>query len=209
MVAGEAMTVECNLFSTSVFPGLQRLKRRKDSWKWVKSEEGIYRVETAAEDIKTRKYWWSRYVEKKPALVFFWGGFFYTSCLCSQLYYLYMNGRILWKIEKFFWLWELYSHFPVRALIDVDYTLRKGDPCMLERTERGTTLIVLPASRWRRPDHPLWKTHTGKKLTACTSVGNKHSLSGDQSLWKSVGGWKHLYWKGAYGFWQDRLEDDQ
>jgi ABC-type sugar transport system substrate-binding protein len=58
MVAGEAnVTVECNpLLGPQFFQVCKDLKEGKTVEKWVKSEEGIYRAETAAEDIKTRKY---------------------------------------------------------------------------------------------------------------------------------------------------------
>lgn len=58
MVAGEAnVTVECNpLLGPQFFKVCQDLKDGKEVPKWVKSEEGIFRQETAAEDIKTRKY---------------------------------------------------------------------------------------------------------------------------------------------------------
>lgn len=58
MVAGEAnVTVECNpLLGPQFFDVCQRLKDGEDVEKWVKSEEGIYRADTAAEDIKTRAY---------------------------------------------------------------------------------------------------------------------------------------------------------
>lgn len=58
MVAGEAnVTVECNpLLGPQFFDVCQRLKDGEDVEKWVKSEEGIYRADTAAEDIKTRSY---------------------------------------------------------------------------------------------------------------------------------------------------------
>lgn len=58
MVAGEAnVTVECNpLLGPQLFQICKDLKEGKEVPKWVKSEEGVYRQETAAEDIKTRKY---------------------------------------------------------------------------------------------------------------------------------------------------------
>ncbi len=58
MVAGEAnVTVECNpLLGPQFFQVCKDLKEGKEVPKWVKSEEGIYRQETAAEDIKNRKY---------------------------------------------------------------------------------------------------------------------------------------------------------
>lgn len=58
MVAGEAnVTVECNpLLGPQFFEVCQSLKDGEEVEKWVKSEEGIYRADTAAEDIKTRAY---------------------------------------------------------------------------------------------------------------------------------------------------------
>lgn len=58
MVAGEAnVTVECNpLLGPIFFETCQKLKDGETVEKWVKSEEGIYRQDTAAEDIKTRVY---------------------------------------------------------------------------------------------------------------------------------------------------------
>ncbi len=58
MVDGETnVTVECNpLLGPQFFKVCQDLKDGKQVEKWVKSEEGIYRSDTAAEDITTRKY---------------------------------------------------------------------------------------------------------------------------------------------------------
>lgn len=58
MVAGEAnVTVECNpLLGPVFFETAQKLANGETVEKWIKSEEGIFRQETAAEDIKTRVY---------------------------------------------------------------------------------------------------------------------------------------------------------
>lgn len=58
MVAGEAnVTVECNpLLGPIFFETCQKLKDGEAVEKWVKSEEGIYRQETAAADLPTRVY---------------------------------------------------------------------------------------------------------------------------------------------------------
>lgn len=58
MVDGEAnVTVECNpLLGPQFFDVCQKLKDGETVEKWVKSDEGIFRSDTAAEDIKTRKY---------------------------------------------------------------------------------------------------------------------------------------------------------
>lgn len=58
MVAGEAnVTVECNpQLGPQFFQVCKDLKEGKTVEKWVKSDEGIFRMETAAEDIKVRKY---------------------------------------------------------------------------------------------------------------------------------------------------------
>lgn len=58
MVAGEAnVTVECNpLLGPQFFEVCAKLKAGEEVEKWVKSEEGIYRADTAAEDITSRAY---------------------------------------------------------------------------------------------------------------------------------------------------------
>jgi simple sugar transport system substrate-binding protein len=58
MAAGEAnVTIECNpLLGGQFFQACQDLKDGKAVEKWIKSEEGIYRAETAAEDLPTRQY---------------------------------------------------------------------------------------------------------------------------------------------------------
>lgn len=58
MVAGEAnVTVECNpLLGPQFFEVCAKLKAGEEVEKWVKSEEGIYRADTAAEDIASRVY---------------------------------------------------------------------------------------------------------------------------------------------------------
>lgn len=58
MVAGEAnVTVECNpLLGPQFFDVCAKLKAGEEVEKWVKSEEGIYRADTAAEDIVNRAY---------------------------------------------------------------------------------------------------------------------------------------------------------
>lgn len=58
MVDGEAnVTVECNpLLGPQFFDVCQKLKDGQEVEKWVKSDESVYRQETAAEDIKTRVY---------------------------------------------------------------------------------------------------------------------------------------------------------
>lgn len=58
MVAGEAnVTVECNpLLGPQFFEVCAKLKAGEEVEKWVKSEEGIYRADTAAEDITSRVY---------------------------------------------------------------------------------------------------------------------------------------------------------
>lgn len=58
MVAGEAnVTVECNpLLGPIFFETCQKLKDGETVEKWVKSDESVYRQDTAAEDIKTRVY---------------------------------------------------------------------------------------------------------------------------------------------------------
>lgn len=58
MVAGKLnVTVECNpCLGPQFFEAAKALKEGKTLDKWVKSKEGIFRMETAAEDIKTRTY---------------------------------------------------------------------------------------------------------------------------------------------------------
>jgi simple sugar transport system substrate-binding protein len=58
MAAGEAnVTVECNpLLGPQFFDVCKKLKAGETVDKWIKSEEGIYRQETAAADLPTRKY---------------------------------------------------------------------------------------------------------------------------------------------------------
>lgn len=58
MVAGEAnVTVECNpLLGPQFFEVCAKLKAGEEVEKWVKSEEGIYRADTAAQDITSRVY---------------------------------------------------------------------------------------------------------------------------------------------------------
>ena len=58
MVAGELnVTVECNpLLGPQFYDACQILKDGGTVEKWIKSDEGIYRQETAAEDIKNRQY---------------------------------------------------------------------------------------------------------------------------------------------------------
>ncbi len=58
MAAGEAnVTVECNpLLGPQFFKACQDLKDGKTLDKWIKSEEGIYTSETAAQDLPNRKY---------------------------------------------------------------------------------------------------------------------------------------------------------
>ena len=58
MAAGEAnVTIECNpLLGPVFFETAQKLANGETVEKWIKSEEGIFRQETAAEDIKTRVY---------------------------------------------------------------------------------------------------------------------------------------------------------
>lgn len=58
MAAGEAnVTVECNpLLGPQFFDVCQQLKDKKTVEKWVKSEEGIFRADTAAKDLPNRKY---------------------------------------------------------------------------------------------------------------------------------------------------------
>lgn len=58
MAAGEAnVTIECNpLLGEQFFDTCMKLKNGETVDKWVKSEEGIYRQDTAAEDLPNRKY---------------------------------------------------------------------------------------------------------------------------------------------------------
>ena len=58
MVAGEAnVTVECNpLLGPQFFDAAKKLKAGEKLPKWIKSEEGIFRQETAAKDIGSRQY---------------------------------------------------------------------------------------------------------------------------------------------------------
>jgi simple sugar transport system substrate-binding protein len=58
MAAGEAnVTVECNpLLAPQFFDTAQKLKDGQTVDKWIKSDEGVYRQETAAEDLPTRAY---------------------------------------------------------------------------------------------------------------------------------------------------------
>jgi simple sugar transport system substrate-binding protein len=58
MAAGEAnVTIECNpLLGPQFFKAAQELKDGKTIEKWVKSEEGIFRQETAKDDLPNRKY---------------------------------------------------------------------------------------------------------------------------------------------------------
>ncbi|MDR2900047.1 MAG: ABC transporter substrate-binding protein [Treponema sp.] len=58
MAAGEAnVTVECNpLLGPQFFDTAAKLKAGQTVPKWIKSDEGIYRAETAAADLPNRKY---------------------------------------------------------------------------------------------------------------------------------------------------------
>ncbi|WP_417007759.1 ABC transporter substrate-binding protein, partial [Anaerotruncus massiliensis (ex Togo et al. 2019)] len=58
MAAGEAnVTVECNpLLGPQFFETCAKLKAGETVEKWIKSEEGVYRAETAAEDLPNRVY---------------------------------------------------------------------------------------------------------------------------------------------------------
>lgn len=58
MAAGEAnVTIECNpLLGEQFFETCQKLKNGETVEKWVKSEEGIFRMDTAATDLPNRKY---------------------------------------------------------------------------------------------------------------------------------------------------------
>jgi len=58
MAAGEAnVTVECNpLLGPLFFETAAKLKAGETVDKWVKSVDGVYRAETAAEDLPTRQY---------------------------------------------------------------------------------------------------------------------------------------------------------
>lgn len=58
MVAGEAnVTVECNpLLGPQFFDTCQKLKAGEKVEKWIKSEESVFRADTAAKDLPTRVY---------------------------------------------------------------------------------------------------------------------------------------------------------
>lgn len=58
MAAGEAnVTVECNpLLGPQFFDACTKLKNGESVEKWIKSDEGIYRSDTAASDLPNRKY---------------------------------------------------------------------------------------------------------------------------------------------------------
>jgi simple sugar transport system substrate-binding protein len=58
MAAGEAnVTVECNpLLGPQFFDAAAKLKAGQTVDKWIKSDEGVYRSETAAADLPNRKY---------------------------------------------------------------------------------------------------------------------------------------------------------
>jgi len=58
MAAGDAnVTVECNpLLGPQFFDAAQKLKAGQSVEKWIKSTEGIFRADTAAKDLPTRKY---------------------------------------------------------------------------------------------------------------------------------------------------------
>lgn len=58
MVNGEAnCTVECNpLLGPLFFETAAKLKAGEEVDKWIKSEDGVYTADTAAEDIETRQY---------------------------------------------------------------------------------------------------------------------------------------------------------
>ncbi len=58
MVDGEAnCTVECNpLLGPLFFETAAKLKAGEEVEKWIKSEDGVYTADTAAEDIETRQY---------------------------------------------------------------------------------------------------------------------------------------------------------
>lgn len=58
MAAGEAnVTVECNpLLGPQFFETCMKLKKGETVEKWVKSNEGVFRAETAAADLPTRQY---------------------------------------------------------------------------------------------------------------------------------------------------------
>ncbi len=58
MVAGEAnITVECNpLLGPQFFDTCQKLKDGQQVEKWIKSDESVYRADTAAKDLPTRVY---------------------------------------------------------------------------------------------------------------------------------------------------------
>ena len=58
MAAGEAnVTVECNpLLAPQFFQAAADLKAGKVLPRWIKSDEGIFRAETAAQDLPTRQY---------------------------------------------------------------------------------------------------------------------------------------------------------
>ncbi len=58
MAMGEAnVTVECNpLLGPQLFEAAAKLKAGESVSKWIKSNEGVYRAETAAQDLPTRQY---------------------------------------------------------------------------------------------------------------------------------------------------------
>jgi len=58
MAAGEAnVTIECNpLLGPQFFDTCAKLKAGETVEKWIKSDEGIYRSDTAAADLPKRKY---------------------------------------------------------------------------------------------------------------------------------------------------------
>ena len=58
MAAGEAnVTIECNpLLGPQFFDACAKLKAGEEVEKWIKSEEGIFRADTAAEDLPNRQY---------------------------------------------------------------------------------------------------------------------------------------------------------
>lgn len=58
MAAGEAnVTVECNpLLGPQFFEACAKIKAGESVERWIKSDEGIFRQETAAEDLPNRKY---------------------------------------------------------------------------------------------------------------------------------------------------------
>jgi len=58
MWAGEAnVTVECNpLLGPQFFETCQKLKAGESVEKWIKSQESVFRADTAAKDLPTRVY---------------------------------------------------------------------------------------------------------------------------------------------------------